>query len=379
MKRKALFSILAVQFLFFSLCGCAKTAELGDRLIIEALGIDTDETGYTVTVQALDTGAGGSGEGRSSAETTKIYNFFGSSAAEALSSAAARTGLEPFYSHARFLILGKDAAEKDAAEILDFFLRRRSVRADILIAAAEGKAADVVCADVADGISDASAIERELLIGNENGENTVMRFFRFADMLFSEDETAYCPVISVRNSAYGEKKEVRIVGTAFFDNEKMIFTADKELSAAVLLLTGAAGKMTFRAQGNNGKYLLNTVKCDTKIKPSFADGGMFFEIDTRLVCDISEFSGKASNIISQSDTADAESAARKLISEKENRALETLFRKNGCDICRFCRRTLLYRPGFYDEYKSSPGALTDYSVNVSVKIRRTGREIIEND
>ena len=117
--KKLLSLILIPTLLFLPGCGLHLT-ELSDRLIIEAIGIDRTEGGFTVTVQALDNLAVGIDEGVPESGVTKCYTFHGTTVGEAFSRIGAQTGLSPLYSQARLLLLGYPTAEQNLCETLDF-------------------------------------------------------------------------------------------------------------------------------------------------------------------------------------------------------------------------------------------------------------------
>lgn len=374
-KSVGLLALLLSIFLLPS-CPGIKTEELSDRLIIEAIGIDADEEGVSVTLQALDTGASGSGEGKRSEEKTKIYNFYSDGIGSAFAAAQNAAGLLPLYSHARILLIGRKTAERGVADILDFFLREYTARSDIPIAVAEGRAADIIGADIADGVTDASVLERLLKNGHENGQNTSTPLYRFVDLMLSETDAAYCPVLSITRKREEAKYDAAVTGTAIFTDDRMITVTDTETTEGLLLLLGQAGSMPFTVRTENGDHTLSTVKNSIKIKPSLKDGKAIFTIRTRVVCDLTEYKGRTSRAPDTNETHTAERALTDAISAKEKRVLAGLFSENGADVCRFARRILLRYPEFYEIYSRDMAELTDYELEVTVSIRRTGREAL---
>ncbi len=378
-KILILFIILTTSVTFFASCDKMQPAELSDRLIAEAIGIDIEDGGYVVTVQALNTGAGGSGEGTSANEKTKIYNFYGITPGTALGSAETVDGLVPMFSHARLLVIGAHTTQSDTLKLLDYFMREYNVRSDVPVAAAKDRAADVISAEISDGVTDAAALEKAMVSGSETGKNVLMPLYRFVNLLLTPGDTAYCPVIGLDNDPYSDKKVPFLGETAFFRDELPPLIADAETTRALLLLRGDADGMQLNADTDNGTMTLKTVKCATKIKPSETDGIMRFEITTKLVCELTEYTGEGFSSVSSRKIAEAEKRLANGIREKEARALSGLFVENGCDICRFGRMTLLKHPGYYDKYILSPAELTQTEIKVNVKIRRSGRENLKGN
>ena len=376
MKRIITYLLISFFVLLTTGCGGIQTAELSDRLIMEAIGIDAENGKISVTIQALDIGADGSGKGSSANEETKIYNFTDTSTGRAFAHIKYETGLTPLYSHARILVIGEEAAKTNLGEILDFFLREYTARSDILIAAAAGQAADIVSADITDGQADAAVIEKILRNGHERGENILMPLYKFVNLLLTESDTAMCPLLSLSASENKDKKNVTVSGTAFFDSQKRIRTEDIEITEGILLLNGDAGSLSFSIDSEGKKCTLNTVKCSTKIKPSVKDGKAFFYIKTTLLCDLTEYVSDITEAVEIQDTKNAEKQLEEIIGDKEKRVLEIIFHESGMDICRFGRRILLRYPEFYKKYILNMSELTDYDLTVEATIRRTGRETI---
>lgn len=371
-----LFIILLILSLLSS-CSAIKPGELSDRLIAEAIGIDLESGGFTVTVQALDIGASGSGEGTAADETTRIYSFYGNTPAAAFGKVRPTTGLNPLYSHARLLVISREAAENRLSELLDFFLREFTARSDILFVVAANRAADIISADLGSGRANAAIAEKTVQLGHKNGTNTIMPLYRFVNLMLTDEDSAYCPVADVRPSGDSGKQELVLGETAVFDSEKLIFTVDGELTEGILLLNNAAGNMLFPVSGKNGSYMLSTVKSKTKIKPSYKDGSLKYTIETKMVCDLTEFAGSGFRGINHEDIKEAEAKLTEAVEQKEKRALESVCIDRGCDICRLARKTLLRYPHIDKNILPLSSEKAGYELKITVSVRRTGREILK--
>lgn len=374
---KAFFKLFAVLFAVLSLASCLgiKTVELSERLIIEAIGIDVNDDGFLVTLQALDVGVSGSGGGNTKDERTNLYNFTDSTPGRAFVFAGTSEGLSPLYSHARVLIIGKRAAERDVGKLLDFFLREYTARSDILIAIAEDSAEDILRAKIAGGTAGAAVIERVLTEGHERGRNVLVPLYKFVNLLLSETDTAYCPVLGLQDAPEEERQDVTVSGTALLRGDRLLF-ANEETTEGILLLNGEAGAMPFSLTGSRGDYTLNTVGSGIKIKPSVSGGMAKFLIETTVFCDVTEYASDQFNGMGKEEIEEAERLLAEDIIKKEKRALEQLFDRNGMDVCRFGRRILLRYPEFYDNYIKDMSALTDFTWEVNASVRRTGRETL---
>ena len=97
MKVRFFVLFLATGLLLCGLAGCGGR-ELHQRLLIQAIGIDTGDQGVAVTVRAASTGQ---------EEGDQLYTCQGATVPEALSSLTLSTGREPFYAHCSLVVLGR--------------------------------------------------------------------------------------------------------------------------------------------------------------------------------------------------------------------------------------------------------------------------------
>ena len=97
MSAKSILKLLVLTVLILILCSCSfvEIVEIDDRLIITALGIDVTDEGYEVTVQALNTSSGGSGNSSSQSsgsQATQHFSVSGETVGDALLQIYTKTG-----------------------------------------------------------------------------------------------------------------------------------------------------------------------------------------------------------------------------------------------------------------------------------------------
>jgi spore germination protein KC len=372
--KKTLAAALAANLLF--LCGCGvKGTELGKRLIVEAIGVDRTPEGVLITLEALDAHAADESSGSEQNNTTKILRFSGATAAQALARIAPSTGLSPLLSQARVLVLGRTLAEAGLADALDVFLREYNVRGDILIAVAEDTAAAVVAATPDAAVPGAAVLEDVLTAGMRDGTCAAAALYEFINLSLSETDAAYCPVIGLREGPAEGKETPQPLGAAFFEGDRLAFTADGRLTQGMLFLKNIIKSACFSVRGAEGTYTLRAVSSRTKISPEkTAEGRVSFKIAIRAVCDIAERTRFSPEMDGGDAAADARAAGEAYLKALASDCLDTLFYKNRADLCRFARRVRLKYPGLAAAYEETMFTDTKITVSAELTVRRTGKE-----
>ena len=241
LRKPLAFFLLSVLPITFG--GCGKTEntagmELSRRLLIEAVGLDTNGTEITLSLLTMDTSPFHSDEKKNQdAGGGRFLSFTASTVGETAIQAEKTTGLVPFFSHARVLILGEAAARKDVSSLLDFFLRNRTIRNTIPVCVARGTAADLLRANEGDAGATAQLLEQVLAASFACGKSVNMTFFQFINRMLSPDTEAYCPLIEkTKSKTAGSSPQTD--GTAVFKNTALDFFLTEAETTALLLLEG---------------------------------------------------------------------------------------------------------------------------------------------
>ena len=135
-KRNAPLYVSAVCIALL-LSGCSKT-QIQDRLIIKGIGIDSENGGYTLTLQYIDTAAA---EESPAVHTTEVY---GDTVSDAVGNIKNSTGKEPFLGQNTAVVLGRQTAETNADNTLDYFLRYNDARPNVKLYISETTANEVL-------------------------------------------------------------------------------------------------------------------------------------------------------------------------------------------------------------------------------------------
>ena len=376
MKRKFFPVILLLIALLLTACGLPEKTELNERLIIEAVGVDGADGGVAVTVQALNDLSATVDDGAPEDGVTRCYTFYGATVGEALAQVAPRTGLTPLYSQARLLALGFSIAQNDVSETLDFFLREHHTRADITVAVAEHTAREIVSAPFGQNRVGADLVQ-DALRETGSGGAPLTPLYRFMDLLLSETDAAFCPLLGLEQDPISEEPLVCCRGAVLFQGTKIrtVISAD-ELTSLRALTDGLSGDSLTLNMGDI-RCTLRIAKCKTKIRPARGTADCRFRLRINAACDITEVSAGAFTPLDTAQTDRIAEAASLRLTEAVAALLDKCFYRNGCDICRFYQRFRLLHPVRYRETAASLSP-ADFPCDIicKVSIRRTGKEVL---
>ena len=375
--------LVIITILILSSCNEIEIIELNERLIIEAIGIDYEDGKYLVTIEGLDSFSAGSDSSSISASSlTKCYLFEGESIGMAMNSISVITGQIPLFSQARILVLGLDTAKEKLSEVLDFFRREYTTRTDILLAVAAGKASQVVSADFGKNISAGSILQAAVQSYKHTGRNVYTPLYRFLNSVMGETDSAYCPVIDIKDNAYDDGKQVFLDGTAVFGKNGEAVKISEESTLAVMIMTNQLENGDVTVTTEKGTATIEMIDSRTKIETHISDDTAEFKIKVKLRCDIPEFQSEHFRGLSKSDTEMIASATAEKISELLCGSItETLYEKNY-DILSFGRRINLKDTSLYEKIINDELRLNDITVctiETEVEIRRIGKIILDKE
>ena len=363
------------------LSGCSdRPPELSERLIIEAIGVDKTETGFAVTVQALNDLSVGADEGTPEGGATKCYTFYGTTVAEALSYVSTQTGLSPLYSQTRLLALGYDTARDALCEALDFFLRGQNTRVDIPVAIAQDTAAAIVTADFGKNRVGADVLTDMLAAGEETGTALSVPLYRFMSLLLSETDAAYCPLLAEKENPPSEDSGAECIGTVLFYGTKIgtVITADS--TVALRVLTDQLNSAALTVPVDDRTVTLRITGETTQIQPEPTAGGWRFRLRIAADCDVTEVAATDLTQLSPEEIRSIADAASRQMTETVAAVLQTCFYGHNCDVCRFFQRLRQRHPVQYrtmaEQNRLSPADFP-CEIECKVSIRRTGKEVLK--
>lgn len=138
MKTKNIFTVLIACLSFLFLTGCTEGRQLHQKLIIQGIGIDTSESGYLLTVQALDF----KNPANEDEPNIKNIEVEGTSLVSALENISKKTSLIPVYSQNMIIIIGESIAKNGVNKFMDFFVRHCEARPKVKLCVVEDNASE---------------------------------------------------------------------------------------------------------------------------------------------------------------------------------------------------------------------------------------------
>lgn len=253
-KKLCLISLLLL--IAATLTGCWNRTELNEIGLISALGVDKNESGWTVSYQLVNPSAipssagGGGGGGGGSQAPVHVFSSNGMTIREAIDVSFTESPRRLYFPHADILVLGKEAAEKGITEIIDFYWRNTQLRENVSVLVTKGKASDMLKQLVPPERLPGTAIANILRQTDQfNSYFPSIKMYELTRDLGSEAEAAVVPEIELSgmpqakiesmdqlNKTFTPAK-VRITGLSVFQKDRRIGTLTPDESFGISLLT----------------------------------------------------------------------------------------------------------------------------------------------
>ena len=378
-KVKLIITIL----LLLSLTSCMpQNTEIKYRLVISGIGLDYDKENelYELTVQVLETSGNSEENGKSSAPVAN-YTVKGKTVAQAIRSLGENTGKYPLYSQNRMIILGSSVTDGQMIKALDFFVREYTSRPDVFIAAASGKASDVLTID-ADGEVPAKLIESAIEQSSRNSVCVDTELYNTVNLSLEETSCFTLPLIEVVDDRIPEQKTIKITGTrACSKNTKPKMMSDTETMAYLFIMNKVKAGV-FSITSEKAQTALEIISSKTKTTLEIKNGRPVFSINVRCKADVVEFDSEDFSSFNESDIHSIENAAEQYILSSMTELIDRFTQNEHCDIFRFGRRIEQKDTKLYEEFrKDLEKSLSEIGVNVtvSVKIGRIGEMTMKAD
>ena len=374
-------NIVFLIILLLSLTSCmSQNTEIKYRLIISGIGVDYDKENneYELTVQVLDTSENSAEQGKSSVPVSN-YTAKGKTITEAINSLGENTGKTPLYSQNRMIILGESVTGEQMIKALNFFVREYTSRPDVFVAAAKGKASDVLTIK-ANGEVPAKLIESAIEQSYKNSVSANTELYNTVNLSLEESSCFTLPLIEISKDRNKDEKTIRISGTRACskDVSPKILSTEETMAFQFIMNDIQSGSLSLVCDDIPVGLEIISSKSKTDLK--IIDGKPVFNIQVKSEFDIVEYEKDVFKNFSEKDVKKIQQAAEKHISTIINNLLERMLKKEGCDIFRFGKRLEQKYPDIYKNFSSDlKKSLSETGVNVSVKVKigRIGQMTIE--
>lgn len=371
--KKVLIAVILTSLIFLTSC-IPQNTEIRYRLVIEGIGIDYDTENdlYELTVQVLETGNSDPEQGKSSSPVTN-YTVKGKTIAEAISSLCENTGKYPLYSQNRIIILGSTVTAERMIKSLNFFVREYTSRPDVFIAAAEGKASDILTTEVGSEVP-AKLIESEIELCHDNSLSVDTELYNTVNLTLEETSCFTLPLLEITEDRIPDGKTIKITGTRACSERTDPLNLSAAETQAYLFIMNDVKTGSLSTDINSTTVGFDIIESETKTTLSTENEAPFFLIEVNCKVDVIEFGADSFDSFSQNDLKETETAVAQQIAHRMSGILDRMLKKEKCDIFRFRTRIAQKYPGLNDKINSDDLLSSiDYKVRVTVDAGRIGQ------
>ena len=353
--RKPLWKRILISFLLASVLsvfctGCLPGVELSDRAIVQAIGVDAlPDGGVKVTMQIFSPGGTGGATGiDASKSNAKIIESTGRTLSDAISAASLKQGKQIFYGHNRVVIFGESAAKSGLYEYLSFFNNDHESRANLSLMISRSTAADIVKAEINQGILPAEVLEKMADNAQQNGKAAMVTFFDVQRALENPTDDVVIPAIELSKSegeaqegkeGEGKPEDVQAIsmdGSALFADGKLAGYMDDGATRGLLWLRGEVCNTLLTASDPAlGEFSVDIYDSSTKLIPQLQDGHPVFQVKIRGKATLNELVMKQRESLSMKDLDRLGEIAASAIQRECGEAFAQTAEQRAIDVCAF--------------------------------------------
>ena len=299
--------------------------------------------------------------------------------AQAITSLGENTGKTPLYSQNRMIILGSSVTDARMIKALNFFVREYTSRPDVFIAAAEGKASDILTIN-AGGEVPAKLIESAIEQSYENSVCVNTELYDAVNLSLEKTSCFTLPLIETDEKRNKNEKTIKINGTrvCLKTTQPKILSSEETMAFQFIMNEIQSGSMSLTS--DKTPVGLEIISSKTKTELKIKDGRPVFDIQIKCEVDIVEYEKNQFSNFSEKDVKKIRKATELHIEEATNDLIERMLKKENCDIFRFGKRIEQKYPDIYNILSSDwEKSLSGIEANVTVKVRigRIGQMTIE--
>ncbi len=403
--RYYLIVILFLSFLFFSndfgLIDVQKSA------IVMAVGIDREEEGFILTSQIAVPKSSDSGN---ASEAVQLVSR-GKTVAQAFDQINAKTGWYPKLVFCSLIIFGKQAAEENVFDALDFFLREEYLTDDCQLAVCEGSAQELLNTSALVDPSSSVAM-RKVLSTHAERVGTVFptNLKDFAIGYYGDSQSGTLPILKTQpqqekkppdenggeesegnssaqegegdSASAGDSESSETVGgdkkqdqpvfsaqeTALFVRGRWVQTLTAEETFAVNATIGKLRLASFSVETGGETCTLAIKRNLPKISLDLGkEGKGVLKVELTMIAGVLDYS-KAQDLEEIKDMGTPPDGAFAAAEKKLASAIVTAYEKSravGCDVFALEERLIKYKKRKYFQHKDT--LLSDTALSVTVK------------
>ncbi len=306
------------------------TQHLKDLIIVEGMGIDSDDAGVKVYVQTLNVAINSSSESLKG-NMTVITEKSGKSILNAVENISKTLSKKLFFGQNKLIIFGSDIAKDDFEKRLDYFLRSTDSRSDVAVCVADKKAKDIIESSENDALVPCENILYLIKNAEKNGLSAYVETDELLNLYTDETSDIYLPVLERPD----KKESVSVKGIGLFnkDNE-MVYVTDSEETMGFLIINNKIKNGVIEIEDEKlGRIGLNITNISVRKKVNIKDGAPEFKLDIHSEVTINEIENGVVTSLGKKELEKISNLTEKRITHLCTKAFDAC-RKNNSDSIR---------------------------------------------
>ncbi|MGN0601741.1 MAG: Ger(x)C family spore germination protein, partial [Oscillospiraceae bacterium] len=366
MKRYTIWIIILLLSLVF--IGNEKSIEITDRALIHAVGIDKDESGYTVTLQVFKSGGAGSDtQIDPSKPNTRIISNTAKTFNEAMDLCENQLGSYLFIGHNQVIVLGSDTDFSQPEELLKYFISNKDSFLGVDIVLAEKTAKEILDVQISTRAITTENFKETIKMYRDKGAVIPSDMVTFLNECMKPDKSACLPVVSVKsedkspseNNQQGEQSQqsqqgeeqsgensiYEIKESAVISGGKIVGAITPQEAQSINLMTNKT-KYSMAAVEYNGTQLgLNLQKRDSDSKLISDNGKLIYDVNISVKALIDN------NSYTEADKKNIAEVVEETLTKQCYDVYDKTIKEYNADLFDLYRMTKHYYPKLYLEYK----------------------------
>ena len=320
-------SIVSLFLILFFLPSCLPSAQLSERAIVEAIGIDKTDDRFTVSIAYYNPDSNNPENSQ-----TSFVKHTAKSISSAISGINSKISKKLYFGHNNIVVIGENAAKNDIRSILKYFESDPHTKSDICVFVAENAEEIIAYKDENSEINPQTMLkitENSLKLG----EGCEYKLYKAISMDRGYDSAFVLPFGKI-----SEEKIFEIVGGCLFKDANFADLLSKEETRGLQWYNGNIEDTIIGLEN----YDIKVKSCETTVKTLVIKDTPVFKIT---------ISAEIERPIKEIDTIEEEnilSSANTLIEKEVIKVINRAFTKENCDIFGFYERLSNKFPKFLE-------------------------------
>lgn len=163
-------------------------ARLNNRIIVTGLAIDKNGDKYEVTAQVVKPSP--SSESSGAKAEINFLSDSDESIVSAIEKISYKSGKVASFSHTNFVLIGKNCLDDDITQLLDYFVRNKTIKSSSLLLFAEDNAADEIKKTKNMELSVGLGLQKVFLVKENEGDSEMTTIINFLKKSKSKSHTS---------------------------------------------------------------------------------------------------------------------------------------------------------------------------------------------